>query len=104
MAAVLEIGKEVIDRFRLLDVPVGAQEGAHGEILFHRKAQERVVGLGHVAHAQTDDLMGRHAGDVRIVVRYRSLARFQQSEDRLHERGLAAAVGADDGYHFPSAN
>src|SRR5690606_16659672 len=50
----------------------------------------------HKADPARHELVGAHVGDVLTVERDRAGSDRNESEERLQERGLAGAVGADD--------
>ena len=60
------------------------------------RRREDVVGLRHEADALGDQVVGPLVGDVLALERHRAGADLHQAEQRLEQRRLAGAVGADD--------
>ncbi|MNV86392.1 hypothetical protein D3C71_1804210 [compost metagenome] len=99
MAQVLEHRKGVVHGAqRPRSGAVG--EGTHLQVLLHRQRREQHAAFRHHGDAQAGQCLGRHAGHIGTVKTDAALARRHQPRDRAQQRGLARAVGADEGQHF----
>jgi hypothetical protein len=75
-----------------------AAAGLEGEVLSHRQRGEHAAALRDVAHAPAGQLVGTVAGDVDSVERHRPGGRAEQARRHPQQRGLARAVGAEEGH------
>ena len=71
---------------------------AVGDVVGHRVVEQQDL-LRHQAEPQTQ-IAEPHVADVDAVDRDPAGDRIVEPRQQLHERGLAAAVGADDGHRF----
>src|SRR5690606_33349436 len=81
--------------------PLRAQVHTHLEVLLDGQPREDVVGLRHVRDAAGDQGVRRSVGDVLPGQRDGARADLHQPEDRLDQRRLARAVGADHPDQLP---
>ena len=72
-------------------VPADQQVGQHGRIL------EQLDVLEGAGDAELGDLVRRHLGDVAALEEQLARGRVVEPRDQVEDRGLAGAVGADDG-------
>src|SRR4051794_41656771 len=99
MATLLEAGEHVVDAAER-GVRFGAEswrECAHHDILFDRHFRPELTSLGDEDHAVLHALMWRLGGDVLAVDLDAAGFDFDDAEDGVQERGLAGAIGSDDG-------
>ena len=73
------------------------QHRAHLEVFGNRQRRENLPALGHLADAEIADAMARPAGDIGAAEQDAAARRPQHAGDGADQRGLAGAVGADDG-------
>ena len=64
------------------------------QVLLHRQATEHALAARHLADAERGDLVGWRVGDVAAVENDRTAVGFHHTADRLQQRALASAVGA----------
>ena len=76
---------------------VGAQEGAHSQVLPHRQASEDAPALGNLHDATSDHVVGRDVGEHLTLEAHLALGRGQDAADCVERGGLARAVGANQG-------
>ena len=75
---------------------------AVGDVVRHRVVEQQRLLRDHAEPlAQVAE---PHVADVDAVERDPALDRVVEPRQELHERGLAAAVGADDGHRFAGAH
>ena len=67
------------------------------QVLADRQRSEHALAARHLADAQRGDLVGRRVGDVAAVEHDRTAVRLDHTADRLQQRALAGAVGAEQG-------
>ncbi len=67
------------------------------DIVEHREPAEQAVDLEGAGDAALDPVGLRHLGDVEALEQHMSLGRPQQAGQQVDQRGLAGAVGADQG-------
>src|SRR6185295_17922442 len=79
--------------------------GAEQEIFLHRQVAEDAAPFGDQRQSAFDDLMGRERRDIAAGKAY-LLARKRphDTRDGFQERGLARAIGAEDGYDLAASN
>ena len=58
---------------------------------------KNAAALRHLRHAQMNDLVAGHVGDILPVVGHGAALDRHKPHDALHRGGLARAVGADEG-------
>src|ERR1019366_3972145 len=73
------------------------QHGAHIQVLDRRQGRENLAAFGDLTDAETADLMPRPAGDIQAAEIDVAACRLVHPGDGADERGLAGAVGADNG-------
>src|SRR4029079_5802639 len=73
---------------------------AHLQVFRYAHARENPAALGGLGDAQSGDLVRRHVGDIVAVEFDVACAGAGPAENRHHQRRLAGAVGADQGYDF----
>ena len=66
-------------------------------VVEHRQAGQRLGELEGAHHARSGDLVGGHAGEVVAVEGPVAAVRLVEPGEQVEERGLAGAVGADEG-------
>jgi hypothetical protein len=76
---------------------------AAGSVFERGEAGQDAAALRHVADAEPAALVGLHASGIDAVDRHPARAGRHQADQRLHERGLAHAVVADDADRFAFA-
>src|SRR5215831_1593744 len=115
------VGEEARDLARLVEEADGGEQGLrllaiqplHGgekvpaapamrekgglDVLVHGELGEDVRALEGAAHAQAAEIVRRDARDLAIVEAHAARVGTQMPRDQVEERGLARAVGADDG-------
>ena len=99
-AALLQTRQQVKDHVEvILDglLAVAACVRAHLQVLLHGQAAEHAAALRHLRQAQADDLVRLHLADGLAAVVDLAALQLQQTGDRVHRRGLARAVGTDEG-------
>src|SRR6185312_6806712 len=84
-------------------VPVRPQQAA-ADVLEHRHAREDRGDLEAARQAEPVDLLRRKIGGRLAVDRDRSRADRKSSRYQVEQRGLAGAVGADDGMALATRN
>ena len=101
--ALLQDGKELEDVVHVAGdaVPVAAKEGAEIQVLAHRELGEDEAPLGHLRDAELDDVVRRQLVDGGAVPDNFARARMEYAADGHERRGLACAVGADEGDYLP---
>ena len=77
--------------------PCARQHGADLEILVHAESGEDLPALRDLADAEIAHAMARQATDFGPAEADAAASRTMQAGDGLDQRGLAGAVGADDG-------
>ena len=105
--ALLESREKVNDEFEvsLLGVAGAAGVGAEHEVLAHGQLAEDAAALGHQRDAGLDDLMRRQRRQFAAAEGDRPAGKVRhQAGDRLEERALAGAVGAEDHHHLAAAD
>ena len=96
VAQFMQARKQLVDALEI-PRPGALAVGAEQKILLDRKARKQPASFRHHCDAQPHDLVRRLAPD-RLTVEHHHLRRSRQSAgDRAQKRGLAGAVGADDG-------
>ena len=73
------------------------QHGAHLEILVTRQGRKHLPAFGDLADAEIADAVARPAGDVGAAKHDAAARRRLHAGDGADQRGLAGAIGADDG-------
>ena len=73
------------------------QHGAHPQVLGDRERGENLAPFRHLAEAKLADLVARPAGNVLPAIEDTAARGLEHAGDGADERGLAGAVGADDG-------
>ncbi len=76
--------------------PAVADEGGL-DVLVHGEAREDVGALERPAHAEPAEVVGRDPGDVALLEDHAPAVGLEVPGDQVEQRGLARAVGADDG-------
>ena len=71
------------------------------QVLEHAHALEDGAPLGHMADAERHDLVRGSADDIAALEGDRPGRRTDQTGDGLEQRGLAGAIGADQGNDLP---
>src|SRR4029079_16678365 len=93
-----EAGEEVVDVVEIGDWDlVLAREGPHLKVLVHGHAGEDAAAFGALRDAELDDLVRTQPVDALAAQDDLALARAKQPGDGPQRRGLAGAVGADEG-------
>ena len=95
-----QVGEGGIDRRQTLLPRLAAgqqQRGGEFQVLGDRQVGEHVLGLRHEGQAAVHQAVGRHVGDVLAAEQHTAAAHRHQAGHGLDQRGLAGAVGADDG-------
>ena len=95
-----EQGKDHFDIARPLGAPAGGQR-AHFEILEYAQRAKHLPPLRHVRDAQVRALRGRHGQQVAAFEGDPAGARLHDPRHGLEQRGLAGAIGPDDGDKLP---
>ena len=96
VAALVEKREQLVDTFELrLQVGLGAQVGAHLEVLEHGHRPEQPPVLGHDRETALDPVSSRHLRHVLACETNRASARTDDPEDRLQRRRLARRVAAE---------
>ena len=83
---------------------IGAQVTAHFQIFQHGHLREHVPSFRAMRDTQVQDRARRGMGDVVPVEYDRAGRRVQQPRDRPQGRGLACAIGADQGDQLAPAH
>ena len=93
-------------RFALLGVAGAARIGAEHEVLAHRQVAEDAAALGHQRDARPRRPHAAAAATARRLPRRDRAARKARDQpgDRLEERALAGAVGAEDDHDLAAAD
>src|SRR5665647_3555499 len=73
------------------------QHGAHGQIFGDRQRRENLAAFGDLADAEIADLVARPAGNIQAAEIYAPARRPVHAGDGADQRGLAGAVGTDNG-------
>jgi hypothetical protein len=82
-------------------LPARRREGAHQQVLLDREAREQQVALRDVHDAGLGALLGAQRLQLLPGDRHRAGAEVRQAADRVQQRRLAVAVGADDDQRLP---
>src|SRR6266478_1389531 len=93
-----ELGEELVDPGR---APGPLALLAHHEVLRHGQIAEDAPLLGHVAHPEPTDLVGRTAGDLAAVEADAAAGDLDQPHDRLERGRLAGPVAPEERDHLP---
>src|SRR5690606_4507325 len=98
VGALLQAREQAIDMLqpRLDDLAAG-EEAAHHQVLGHRQVLEDPAPFRRDGDAAAHDVVGVLVRDVLALERDGALARARVAADRHQQRGLAGAVGADQG-------
>ena len=90
-------GERLVDHVGVVLAPAPALPGRHAQVVLDAQIGEDALASGHLGHAQPGDLVGRQVGDVTPVEDDGAVIGFHHAADRPQQRGLAGAVGADEG-------
>jgi len=94
----------LVERLKHALQPLRAGDAAHPEVVVDGEPAEDVLGLGHVADALPDDLLGRHPADLLVIEPDGAFPRCQQAEGRLQDGRLTGAVGPHQTDHLLGAD
>src|SRR3989454_845453 len=93
-----ELGDALV--FRLAGAARRRVIAAEPDVLAHAEVREEAPPLEHVGDATADDAVSGQTRDGLALEGDGAGARAQQARDAVHQRGLAAAVGAEEGDHL----
>ena len=93
--------EQLVDAFQRPGAGAPAM-GAELEVLFDRQAREQAPALGHHGDAEPHDFMRGHCTDGPAAECHHIGAAGKRAGECAQERGLAGAVGADNGHGFAS--
>ena len=99
--AFLEAGKELEGPLHARPRIAAELLRTHQQILAHAHARKDPAPLRRLRDAEAHHLMRRQAGNVRAVEQDAAGTRLGRAADRHQQRGLAGAVGADQGHDLP---
>ena len=89
--------EHLLGALRDLVVSVALEPAGEPEVLGDGERREHALAAGHLRHAAAGDLVGRRVGHVAAVEDDRAAARLDEAGDRLQQRRLPGAVGAEQG-------
>ena len=99
-----EDGEDLVHALRLVaQAPAPAREAAQQQVVLHRHLAEQLALFGHQGHAVGHHDLDAGACDA-LAVQMDLAARGQQAHGGRQQRGLACAVGADDGDDLAAAH
>jgi len=103
--ALLEAREQLEDAVEVgVDVAVGTEVRAHGQVFAHRQPIEDSPALGHVRDPARDDLVRGDAGERVAVEDDGAAARDEEARDGLERGRLAGAVVAEQRHDLAAAD